>query len=129
MTQMNELAPMLRANDIQQTIAFYRDILGFVLDGCFPEDGPTWCSVKSGRVRLMFFSECNADSGPPTMTGVVYIYVDDVLSLHERIADKVEVQWGPEVFDYGMHEFAIKDCNGYTLSFGQPTDAEPTCKG
>jgi hypothetical protein len=25
-----------------------------------------------------------------------------------------------------MREFAVKDCNGYTLSFGQPTDAAPT---
>ena len=25
-----------------------------------------------------------------------------------------------------MHEFAIEDCNGYRLSFGQPTDAPPT---
>ena len=23
-----------------------------------------------------------------------------------------------------MHEFAIKDCNGYTISFGQPVSPE-----
>jgi hypothetical protein len=29
-------------------------------------------------------------------------------------------EWGPEEMPYGMLEFAIKDPNGYLLSFGQP---------
>lgn len=28
-------------------------------------------------------------------------------------------EWGPERMPYGMLEFAIKDLNGYLLSFGQ----------
>jgi len=27
--------------------------------------------------------------------------------------------WGPEDTDYGMHEFAIRDPDGYTLIFGK----------
>ena len=27
----------------------------------------------------------------------------------------------------GRREFAIKECNGYTLSFGQPTNEPATC--
>ena len=56
------------------------------------------------------------------MSGTLYMETTDVLALYARIASSVEVQWGPEVYEYGMHEFAIKDCNGYTLSFGQPVD-------
>lgn len=41
---------------------------------------------------------------------------------------RVEILWGPEVYHYGMREFAIKDDNGYTLSFGEPTD-DPTADG
>ncbi|MFQ5677217.1 MAG: hypothetical protein ACE5G1_15095 [bacterium] len=48
--------------------------------------------------------------------------------MHNSIKDKVEVLWGPEVFQYGMREFAIRDCNGYTLAFGEPTDDPPTCQ-
>ena len=29
-------------------------------------------------------------------------------------------EWGPEDMSYGMREFAIKDPDGYLLSFGQP---------
>ena len=129
MMHFSGLAPMLRANSIQETINFYSEVLGFLVDGRFPEECPTWCCLKSGDVRLMFFTEEAEGSSAPCMTGVLYIYVDNVVSLHSRIADKVKVVWGPEVYHYGLHEFSIKDCNGYTLSFGQPTDAEPTCQG
>jgi len=30
------------------------------------------------------------------------------------------IEWGPEVYGYGRREFAIKDCNGYTLTFSAP---------
>ena len=55
------------------------------------------------------------------MTGTLYIETTDVMTLCNQLSGQVEVCWGPEVYEYGMHEFAIKDCNGYTLSFGQPT--------
>jgi hypothetical protein len=31
-------------------------------------------------------------------------------------------EWGPERMPYGLIEFAIKDPNGYLLSFGQPVE-------
>jgi hypothetical protein len=70
----------------------------------------------------------NDHLGAPQMTGTLYIETTDVLALHRQVAGGVEVLWGPEVFAYGMHEFAIRDCNGYTLSFGQPSAAAPTSR-
>lgn len=52
---------------------------------------------------------------------------DGVVERHERIEGKAEVLWGPEVYSYGMREFAIKDPNGYQLAFCEPTDDPPTC--
>ena len=37
----------------------------------------------------------------------------------ELLKDKAEVVYPIEDFEYGMREFAIKDCNGYMLQFGQ----------
>ena len=34
----------------------------------------------------------------------------------------MEVRWPIDTFEYGMREFAIRDCNGYTLAFGQPVE-------
>ena len=59
------------------------------------------------------------------MTGTLYIETDRCAGAPSRGSrGQVEVQWGPEVYEYGMHEFAIKDCNGYTISFGQPVAPE-----
>ncbi len=44
------------------------------------------------------------------------------MALWEVVKDEVSPEWGPEEMPYGMHEFAIKDPNGYLLSFGQPVE-------
>lgn len=127
MIELNKLSPMLFAPDIQVTIEFYQTVLGFKLDSAWPEESPTWCSLDRGAVHIMFYSDEHQKT-PPEMTGHLYLYCKNVSALHNSIKDKVEVLWGPEVFHYGMREFAIKDCNGYTLAFGEPTDDPPTCE-
>jgi catechol 2,3-dioxygenase-like lactoylglutathione lyase family enzyme len=125
-TRLTELTPMLRTADLAKTIEFYTSVLGFRCESSWPEGTPTWCSLNRDAATIMFFSDNEHDEAAPRMTGVLYIRTDDVLALHARLKDQVKVLWGPEVFHYGMHEFAIEECNGYTLSFGQPTDAPPT---
>jgi len=38
---------------------------------------------------------------------------------YESLADKARIYYPSENFEYAMREFAIKDCNGYILQFGQ----------
>lgn len=126
--RLTGLAPMLNTADIRATITFYTEQLGFLLDGCWPDDAPCWCSLRRGDVHLMFTDHPHLRPAPSRMTGRLYVYVDDVLALHERVRGRVNVIEPPEVRFYGMHEFAIEDCNGYQLVFGQRTDAPPTCE-
>ena len=37
------------------------------------------------------------------------------------VKDRVEVNYAVDDFDYGMHEFGIRDDNGYSLAFGAPS--------
>jgi uncharacterized glyoxalase superfamily protein PhnB len=57
--------------------------------------------------------------GPPHATATQYIYVDDVDELWNSVKEQCTAEWGPEKMFYGMKEFAVKDPNGYLLSFGQ----------
>lgn len=42
----------LQARDIRETIAFYRDVLGFTVDSTWgPEDDPDGCILDHGDVR------------------------------------------------------------------------------
>lgn len=105
---------MLQTLDMQTTIDWYVEILGFE---CLEQMENHWCTLKRDGVELMFMH--NDQLGPPIATATQYIYVDDVMALWETIKERIIPEWGPEKMPYGMLEFAIKDPNGYLLSFGQ----------
>ena len=110
------LVPMLQCHDIEATETWYRSVLGFQCVGKLEQ---VWCRLERDEAAIMFMR--NAHFGLPHATATQYIYVDDVLALWNSIKDNCQAEWGPEQMPYGMLEFAIKDLNGYLLSFGQPT--------
>ena len=112
--RFEKLVPMLQTEDVAATRAWYESVLGF---RCVSSvDG--WCRLERDGAAIMFMM--NAHLGPPSATATQYIYVDDALGLWEKIRDRCTAEWGPEEMPYGMIEFAIRDPNGYLLSFGQP---------
>lgn len=67
----------------------------------------------------------------PIFTGSLYVNVDDVDTLWEKLKDKTKICYPVENFEYGMREFAIYDNNGYLIQFGQEitrTKTEPTSR-
>ena len=127
MPTLHGLAPMLMAADLQRTITFCTEILGFKLDGKWPDDKPCWCNLSNGFARIMFQSPEVYKEPQPKLTGRLYFYTDDVMAIHERVRERVKVIEGPEIYFYGMKQIAIEDCNGYVLTVGQNTDKPPTC--
>ncbi len=107
------LSPMLQSSDLERTIAWYEKVLGFK---CTSRWQGEWCRLEREGVSIMFMK--NEHLGAPHATAVQYIYVQDVYSLWSEISGHVKAEWGPEKMPYGMHEFAIKDPDGYLLSFG-----------
>ena len=122
-SEMQGVVPMLKAKDLAQTITFYTSVLGFSATNRMDSDGgkPQWCSLQWGGAEVMFYSMDNLDAppGPPAMTGVLYFRPKDVRALWEHLKERVPVEWELQEMAYGMLEFAIRDCNGYILSFGQ----------
>jgi catechol 2,3-dioxygenase-like lactoylglutathione lyase family enzyme len=108
------LVPMLQCDDIEATKAWYRSVLGFE---CVGEAMGTWCRLERDGAAITFMR--NDHLGAPNATATQYIYVDDAMMLWDSIKDRCRAAWGPERMPYGMLEFAIKDLNGYLLSFGQ----------
>ena len=81
-----------------------------------------WCRLEREGVTLMFMR--NDHFGEPHATAIQYIYVNDLDALWDAIKDKVKAEWGPKKMPYGMMEFAIKDPDGYLLSFGEEMDKD-----
>ncbi len=113
--RMTALVPMLQTSDMLRTRSWYEKVLGFT---CVSAQGDEWCRLERDNIAVMFMR--NDHLGPPHATATQYIYVDDVSELWNTIKDRCTVEWGPERMPYGLIEFAVKDPNGYLLSFGQP---------
>lgn len=121
--EITGLSPMLEVTDLSATIKFYTETLSFTVQNQMKDDAgpPTWCALKWGNAQVMFYSAESLDQppGPPSMTGVLYFNPSDVRALWAHLKDRAGVAWPLEEMPYGMLGFAIRDCNGYILSFGQ----------
>ncbi len=125
--KLQRLAPMLLAQDLQETIAFYTGALGFTVGGTFG-DPPVWCSLWRDDVNLMFVWDPPHEHAPgeehdhpdPALTGALYFYPDDVTAVHDEVSRRATICEPLGVRPHGMREFAVLDPNGYRLCFGGP---------
>ena len=108
---------MLRTKDLDATVKFWTDRLGFRCDGSSEEDG--WASLCRDRVSVMIATpNVHVPFETPAFTGSFYFNVDNVAALWADLKDRVTIAYPMEDFEYGMREFAIYDNNGYMLQFG-----------
>lgn len=114
MPKFRKLVPMLQTKDMDRTVAWYQTVLELERTG--KADG--WCRLSRDGVSIMFMND--AHLGEPHATATQYFTVDDVDALWDRVKGHCQAEWGPEDFSYGLREFAVKDPNGYLLSFGSP---------
>jgi uncharacterized glyoxalase superfamily protein PhnB len=106
---------MLEVTDMDETIAFYRDVLGF--ECANRVDG--WAALLNNCVEIMIcLPNAHTPFDKPRFTGSLYMRLDDVDTLWQQVKNKATVVYPLENFHYGMREFAIRDNNGYLLQFG-----------
>jgi len=119
MPQFQSLVSMLQTLDMEQTMKWYETVLGFRREG---HQAHEWCRLGRDGISIMFMT--NAHLGPPHATATQYFSVDNADALWEIIKENCKAEWGPADMPYGLGEFAIKDPNGYLLSFGSPIKRE-----
>lgn len=120
---LQAMTPMLRTPDLQGTIAFYTEVLGFTCETVSEDWG--FAALQCDGIALML-SGLNAHEGDvaTAFTGSLYLRTDDVDGLWRRLKDRAHVCYPIEEFEYGMREFAIYDNNGYLLQFGQESSRD-----
>ena len=112
------LRPMMWTEDLQATIGFYVDVVGFTCAEIHDDWG--WASLFAGDVWIML-AKPNEHTPYDKIgfTGTFYFTTDDVDAMWAKVKDKAKICYGIEEFEWGMREFAIYDNNGYMLQFGQ----------
>jgi catechol 2,3-dioxygenase-like lactoylglutathione lyase family enzyme len=133
MIRFQRVTPFLATRDVGRTVAFYTQVLGFRVQTLDPPEQPTLAILDrdvepSGQGASIIF-DASLWSDPPALTGQIHFDLSPggVLELYDRVKDRAEILWGPEVYDYGRREFSCRDPNGYALVFSERTSDPPTC--
>ena len=112
------LTPLLRTKDIQGTINFYTQLLGFTVESSSQEWG--WASLSKDGIELMVATPNeHMPFEQAVFTGSFYFNVAEIEQLWKQVEHRARVCYPLEAFEYGMTEFAIFDNNGYILQFGE----------
>jgi uncharacterized glyoxalase superfamily protein PhnB len=127
MPHFTKLTPNLLVADVERSLAFYIDRLGFERGLTVPDESPfVFASVTSGPVEIFFnaatvaIEEYPGFAGRPIgATGTMFIEMQGVDALHERVKPAVKVVMPLETKFYGMREFAIEDPDGYVITFAE----------
>jgi catechol 2,3-dioxygenase-like lactoylglutathione lyase family enzyme len=103
----------LAVGDIAAAAGFYVEKLGLTLAFTWG-DPPTFAGVNLGKVQMFL------QKGVPDPKGCsVYFHVGDADLLYQfHRANGVDVAQAIGDREYGLRDYAVRDLNGYLLSFG-----------
>jgi uncharacterized glyoxalase superfamily protein PhnB len=124
-----KLTPNLLVSNVERSLAFYEDILGFTRGMTVPDQSPfVFASITSGPVEIFLNDRSTVTKESPQMEGLafgggntMFIEVNGVDAVHDQITSRAKVimplvtQW------YGLREFAIEDPDGYVITFAERT--------
>lgn len=124
-TTFYSVSPQFAVADVVKTAEYYRDFLGFTIDGYWL-DPPVYAIVRRGTVGIHFGLADDIKnpqhSNHEHRNGGLDLYVrisgieelyDELKQKNVKIIDPICAQ------EYGMLEFVIEDCNGFKIAFGQ----------
>ncbi len=124
MRRLNDMVAMLMCDDVQESIRFYTEVLGFAVADRMDDVGKSgWASLSHGRIQLMLASPDYIvpplkNQGRYSQT-MYYFYPEDIQQLYDAVRNAgIETTELTDRF-YGMREFEMLDPSGHVLVFGQ----------
>jgi catechol 2,3-dioxygenase-like lactoylglutathione lyase family enzyme len=120
------ISPCFIVSDVDQTIAFYRDKLGFEMRLREPERDPFFGIIGRDGAQLLVKSDKDVSPLPNHkrhhyMRWDAFVYAPDPDALAAEFADHGTVFSAPlqDTHD-GLRGFEVSDPDGYILFFGRP---------
>ena len=122
--RLRKIAPSFTATDLQRSIAFYRDVLGFVIGEEWRQDGAlAGCEIHAGSVTFMLGQDDFA-KGRDRQKGLgTRVWCHTAQDL-DRLAAEIKARGGmldqePQDMPWGDRAFMITDPDGFKLTFVQ----------
>jgi predicted enzyme related to lactoylglutathione lyase len=139
---------LLTCKNVKESIAFYRDVLGFRVDECWPdESNAQWATMSLGGQTVMIGGTMTEEQlnspqcaqatpeeralwkqqmqefrdHPPGVGVMSYFAVQDVDEFHRGVTSRGgRPRTKPVSQFYGIRDFLIEDPSGYRLVFFHP---------
>lgn len=128
--RLRTVTPSFTVNDLDASVAFYRDVLGFVVEKTYDEDGFRGAEVKAGAI-VFFLTQDDFAKGRDRTKGVGFrLWCVTAQDLDELAAD-IEARGGELAQPvterpWGGRDFAVVDPDGFALSFTTPSETDLT---
>lgn len=123
--RLRDIAPSFTASDLQRSIAFYRDVLGFVVgDEWRGDDGVLQgCEMRAGTVLFML-SQDDFTKGRDRKKGIGTRLHCSTAQDIDRLAEEIKARGGtldqePTDMEWGQRVFMISDPDGFKLTIAQ----------
>lgn len=120
------ISPFFIVSDIDQTIAFYGDRLGFETTFRAPDQDPFFAIIRRDGAQLLVKSDRDVAPLPngkrhPYMRWDAYVYAPDPDALAaEFVGTGVAFSAPLQDTQDGLRGFELTDPDGYVLFFGRP---------
>ncbi len=123
---IDHISPFFIVSDVDRTVAFYRDKLGFKTRYQEPTQNPFFAIIGRGGAQIFLKSDGGVAPLPnpkrhPSMRWDEFVYVPDPDALATECADQNATFSIPlkDTHD-GLRGFELCDPDGYTIFFGRP---------
>lgn len=138
MSKVHGLTPYLEVFDMNASLAFYRDQLGFEVQFASPEVQTAegrfshFVRLVLGGAALMLNTAYDSNERPagrsePRWEGcrhtALYIDCEDVAGIHAEITARGLNAPTPSITGYGFLAFSLSDPDGFSVIFHQPISA------
>jgi DNA-binding transcriptional MerR regulator len=110
------LLPQIPVTDLNQSIAYYQEALGFRLAWRTTDD--SLAALASGEIETLLLVPWTGDSPPPAQSAYVYVEDPDALCAEFQ-------QAGVDIIDpvaarsNGMRDFVVRDPDGHRFTLGR----------
>jgi uncharacterized glyoxalase superfamily protein PhnB len=119
--RLRALAASLTVNDVNASIAWYRDVLRFTPGERWETDGTLrGVQMKAGSCDLMLAQDDFAKGRDRAKGEGIRLYIStaqDITAIADRITARgVKLDFGPREMPWGDYAFAITDPDGYKIT-------------
>lgn len=126
--RLRAIMPSLTVNDLAASIAWYRDVLGFLVAEEMKRDGALiGVHLKAGAVEVMLFQDDFAKGRDRQKGQGLRFYCQTAQDVDQLAADIVErggvLSQPPTSQPWGTRDFAVTDPDGFPFSISTPPPA------